>query len=546
MRKKIILRLSILTVFLTLLWSCHNEDFAKGETEPQRNNANFFKHTTSSTNAKTGVDYVEILEAYNREKDFLTAMPDQKGMPIWDKMQVLDISDKTILYVPLSADETELSSLLIVKLDENNSVFHVQDFTNDYLKAYVYNANYPKENRKLLMDTFLQMDFFTFGHQEFTNLPKDLYEGSTEYNRLNIMDAKKGTEQNKMFIYTTVCTTYHYCVHGQSASICDYANCNCGGLIHCFLVTSCSTTATWIDDDPFPSGGGGGGGGGSGGGGGTPGPQPPKDPCSLNTVFYRLAPGCGTGTGTTDVPELDDPCAKAKPSIDKANEILHKPTIQQQMDVVLKGKADLPNEWAMAVGYNYATGEYPVEGPAEGGPSESTPPAGNLGDKYIADGHTHAKKRGSPSAGDLFGILELSQANYLNFRQRYVYGILNGEVEIYALVVTDKDLAGDFLANFSKDKNYDTTTHWFKKDTDLWRDANKITTLYRQNNISNTSSENHNEWALSMAYILDKHNTGISLAKVDANGDLKRVNVTIEPTTTNGFPDEKIVASKCP
>ncbi len=318
MRKKIIFRLSVLIVFLTVLWSCHNEDFAKGETEPQRNNANFFKHTKKGgINAKSGVDYISILEAYNREKDFLSTMPDQQGMPIWDKMQVLDISDKTVLYVPLSSDKTELSSLLIVKVDENNSVFHVQNFTNDYLKAYVYNADYPKENRKLLMDTFLQMDFFTFGHQEFTNLPKDLYEGSTEYNRLNIMDAKKGTEQNKMFIYTTVCTTFHYCVHGQSASTCDYANCNCGGFIHCFLVTSCSTTATWIDDDPFPSFPGGGG----GGGGGTPGPAgiPPKDPCSLNTVFYRLAPGCGGSNGNTEVSLLDDPCDKTRNLLQNAD-----------------------------------------------------------------------------------------------------------------------------------------------------------------------------------------------------------------------------------
>ena len=301
-------------VFLTLLWSCHNEDFAKGETESQRNNANFFKHVTSNT-AKSGVDYVSILEAYNREKDFLTTMPDQKGMPIWDKMQVLDIGEKTVLYVPLSEDKTDLSSLMVVKLDEENSVFHLQNFTNDYLEAYVYNTDYPKEQRKLLMDTFLQMDFFTFGHQEFTNLPKDLYKGSTEYSRLNIFDEKKETVQNKGFIYTTICIQSHYCVHGQSVSTCDYSHCTCGGSLTCSLTTSCTTTSTWVDDpigSGFPSGG-----VFSGGGSGTP-VDHPKDPCTQAKVFYRVTPQCVGNNGNVETPNLDTPCAKIKSVVNNA------------------------------------------------------------------------------------------------------------------------------------------------------------------------------------------------------------------------------------
>ncbi|WP_294264247.1 hypothetical protein [uncultured Chryseobacterium sp.] len=87
MKRKIILRLSYLIVFLTVFWSCHNEDFANGNVEPQRNNANFFLHSTKGGAAARGsVDYVAILQAYNDEKDFLSTMPDQQGMPVWDKM----------------------------------------------------------------------------------------------------------------------------------------------------------------------------------------------------------------------------------------------------------------------------------------------------------------------------------------------------------------------------------------------------------------------------------------------------------------------------
>ncbi|GEN75623.1 hypothetical protein [Chryseobacterium hagamense] len=336
MKRKIILRLSYLIVFLTVFWSCNNEDFANGNVEPQRNNANFFLHSTKGGAAARGsVDYVAILQAYNDEKDFLSTMPDQQGMPVWDKMQVLDNGEKTVLYVPLSADQTGLSSLLIVNIDEENAVSRLQNFTNDYLEAYVYNADNPTAKRKLLMDTFLQMDFFTFGHQEFTNLPKDLYKGSTEYNRLNIPAIKIEAEHSKGFIYNTVCTTFHYCVHGQGTSNCDYGNCTCGGFISCFVVTSCTTTATWIDD-PFPSFPGSHGGG---GGGGIP-IDHPKDPCTQAKVFYRVLPGCnggGIGDGGSDEELLppQSPCetltkAKQNPKVNNALEDLKPKTLLEK------------------------------------------------------------------------------------------------------------------------------------------------------------------------------------------------------------------------
>lgn len=243
---------------------------------------------------------------------------------------------------------------------------------------------------------------------------------------------------------------------------------------------------------------------------------------------------------------LATPCEKTKPAIDKANAILKNPTVNAQMDAILKGKADAPNEWAVAVGLDIATGNYMVEGPNEGTPTTSNFPSANLGDKYIASGHSHAKKRGSPSVLDLYSTLQLSQVNYLNYRQSYVYGINNGSVEVYALVVTDKDLAGTFLSSFPKSENYDDATHWFKRGTKLYEDVSKIMILYKNNNITNNSGESHNDYALALAYILEKHNTGISLAKADTNGNLKKVNASIEPTITNGFPDEKIAVSKCP
>lgn len=285
--------------------------------------------------------------------------------------------------------------------------------------------------------------------------------------------------------------------------------------------------------------------------------------CSMalpaDTGLGENGEGGGSGPGglgsnppdeTTTAPNLpnlaNNPCRKTNASINAANNILKNPDVQSQMDAVLKGKADLPNEWGVAVGYDFATSQYITNGPVEGTPTNTPIPSGALGGKYIADGHSHAKGRGSPSAADLYGIMELSQISYMNFRQRYVYGIKNGIPEVYALVVADKDLAAAFLTSFTKSANYDDTTKWFKRGTTLYDEANNIKSLYEQGNIANTTGENHDYYALALAYILDQHNAGISLAKVDANGDLKKVNVSVEPTITNGFPDEKIAVSKCP
>lgn len=341
-----LLRLCLLTVFLALLWSCRNEDFAGNETKPQRNNADFFRHASSSATAKSGVDYISILEAYNRETDFLSTMPDQQGMPIWDKMQVLDVADETVLYVPLSADETALSSLLVVKVDEADTVSHLQNFTNDYLKTYAYNLDYPADKRRFLMDTFLQMDFLCFGQQQFTNLPTDLYKGFTEYNRVNILEITKESTNNGKFIYGSLCATIHACANGCTLLACDYSNCQHGG--KCHVWKSCTNTVDWIDDPStaFPSSpscgpGCGGGGGGTPGSGG----NPPKDPCAptgINKAFYRMLTGCQGNSNDEDDGIFQDPCEKIKKS---TNDSKYKSNITN-----LEGKTGLNHEEGYRLG----------------------------------------------------------------------------------------------------------------------------------------------------------------------------------------------------
>ena len=326
MKRKIILRLSFLIAFLTLLWSCRNEDFVQAEKNPQRNNRDFFKHSKKGgAFAKTTLDYVDILEAYNREKNFLSAMPDQEGMPIWDKMQVVDTDNATGLMIPLSHDNETMSSVLFATLDQENSVTGVIDYDNKLLEDIVYNENVDHELRERLFYTFMYIDNKTFGTEQFTGIPKDLFSGKkydTNYGRIWLKDLAAGHQaqgSTSKMLFIESCGSYWSCKNHESWKNCDH----CAA---CYS-TSCNTIMIYIPDEGFPGTTGSPGGGGGGGGGGTPGPQPPKDPCSLNTVFYRLAPGCGGGN--TDIPDLDDPCEKTK-------NLLNNPEVQTKLDSLKK------------------------------------------------------------------------------------------------------------------------------------------------------------------------------------------------------------------
>lgn len=153
------LLVSLFSIFLFVL-SCQREDLGNKESKKTRTAEDFFKRSSqTNTFAKSGADYVTILEAYNQETNFISEIEDQEGLPIWEKMQTTEETETITLFIPLSVDDGALSSLLLVRLDENNTVLSFRNFTNEYLKNYVYNENYLKENRQFLMDTFLRMDY---------------------------------------------------------------------------------------------------------------------------------------------------------------------------------------------------------------------------------------------------------------------------------------------------------------------------------------------------------------------------------------------------
>lgn len=549
MRKKIILRLSVLIVFLTVLWSCHNEDFAKGEAEPQRNNANFFKHTQKGViNAKSGVDYISILEAYNREKDFLTTMPDQEGMPIWDKMRIVKTENSTSLVVPLSEDNATMSSVFFALIDnKENTVKAINNITNDELRRVVFDPTIDVQKRESLFYTFMATDNYTFGNEVFTNIPQDLFADDKlgeQNNRIVFHAPRFGdalatetTTQNGrvQVVYEVICVVIRHCTHHGGGS--------CDGCSQC-KTESCShsTTLVFTYPDPetgvviygYPEGG---------GGGGTPLPIPDPDPCGLSRAFYRLAPNCN---GSTPVILPQNPCTKAKPSIDKINNVLQSPIGQQKIKQILENKASDNVEWGVAIGQNSATGEYEVTNTVSGTASSVPPPFNQLQNSTaIGSAHSHAGTPANPSAGDMFSLLERMVGSNNNITFNLVYGISNGNNETYALIITDPAAAAQFLTDYPRSENYDTVTHGLKSGTELDDQYTKMKIIYNNPNTRiNNTGESYNPSAIAMAHVFKYFNSGISLAKVDSNGNFKKINTSLEKTTGNINEIAKV--TKCP
>lgn len=245
----------------------------------------------------------------------------------------------------------------------------------------------------------------------------------------------------------------------------------------------------------------------------------------------------------------DTPCEKYKSSISTANTLLKNNQVQSNIDAVLKDKSKEPLEYAKKIGRN-TDGTYSFSKLVVGTKdmtiiTDVALPSG----KYVADGHSHAGGFGDPSAGDFYGMLE-QLVNNPNFETRLVYGDYFGTPEVYALVLNDRALALDFLAKYPKAENYNTQSHSFLRNSILGSEFFKVSHKYDEGTYINGSDEYYVSPAIGMAYILEKYNVGISIAKADADGNLKKINATLEeivvPLTNGTVKKEGVKVSKCP
>jgi hypothetical protein len=307
------------------------------------------------------------------------------------------------------------------------------------------------------------------------------------------------------------------------------------------------TYYNWTEEcfsfDDGISNGGGGGSSYSGGHGGTGGAN------SINTSPVN---NCITGNCIEANPT--DPCLNANTAVANTNALFNTPQVQQGMNTVLSTKLNNPAtnnvEWAVAIGQT--TAGFTVT-PVAGGVSNETAsvPVSQVVGTYVADGHNHPNGYpADPSAGDLYGMLNSMQVN-TNLKYRFVYANNideNGNpfIDVYVLIVTDPNAAQAFLDSFPKSENYDNETRSFKRYSELGTDYFNVRKSYGNGFFSDLSDEVYNGDVIGMAYILDKYNSGMCVAKKDANGNFKKINATLGKTTNfYGEEVDKVIITKC-
>ncbi len=539
MKRKIIFRLSLVAVFL-VSYSCRNDMLPEKEIFE---NSSQFQLTSRRMSLAESKHKLQLLPEISEAQTLLRSVKSNVAGKIIDYGNGTSIDTNDVIYI------------------ENGPNYHTYTFNIIRENAP---ANAPLENLVLspLSDGTYREILVSY---YITDQEKEiLRSGGTvdTKNKVTYQSLETGSFQSGItsktqdchleinFYYTECSENMHH--HGE-----QYPECTANQPSELvYVITEVCTDTSGGSDNPWnpnfpdlPGGGGGGEEGGSStpcnGNGVLTGPQTPA-----SGIGYDSGDGC-TGVPTSpNIPNLSNPCEKTKPFITTANAILHNPAVQQKMDAILKGKVSAPNEWAVAIGQK-PDGTYEVTSAVEQNATNGSIPSSQLASLYIADGHSHAGNSGNPSGGDLYYLIKGLKTNYPDVKYRYVYGNDGfGNPEVYAFIVNDKNLAFNFLTQFPESENYDTQTHAIKETSELGEEFYKATKHFSEGRSENSASgENYDSRAIGMAYILDKYNAGISISKVDASGNLKKINVTVEQIVvpySGGATKEGVKVSKCP
>lgn len=232
---------------------------------------------------------------------------------------------------------------------------------------------------------------------------------------------------------------------------------------------------------------------------------------------YDLPPnwdieGGGSGGGNPNpknTPPNNDPCAKAKNGVTKANEFYKKGDVKNAQTKIIEA-AKNGKENMIAFGSKTLNGTVESTGVQEGNID-----SGVITNPYaypIADIHNHPNNK-PPSTGDVYSMMKY-HLQYNTFSTRYV---LSSDGTLYALVVTDAQAIREFLSKYPPyQAQSGLSLNFPDKLFDEWVD------------IKNDFSESG-----ALAYILNKYNAGVSLTKMDRGGAFRNINIK-EISTSDG------------
>ncbi|WP_028121247.1 hypothetical protein [Epilithonimonas tenax] len=126
-----------------------------------------------------------------------------------------------------------------------------------------------------------------------------------------------------------------------------------------------------------------------------------------------------------------------------------------------------------------------------------------------------------PSPADIYNAIG-NAVKYNTFTGCYIFST-NGNV--YAIAVNDRQTTIAFLASYPASANVTANGQDFTRASEVGQKYNDIKNYFTTGKCPTYSSTSQNDGMESAtAFILDKYNSGMSLAKLDANGVFKTLN----------------------
>ena len=239
--------------------------------------------------------------------------------------------------------------------------------------------------------------------------------------------------------------------------------------------------------------------------------------------YIACRQSCNPGGGVVVSPPKPDPCQVATIPTNVMNLIMKNFNVNPKLNS-LQNLAQTQNfEYGVTISEN-SNGAYIATDPytdnLPGQVSIIPPVSGN----YISNAHSHPDGGASPpSIGDLYSDSRNAE-NYPTFKGSFIY---SSDGSVYALVITDRDKALEFLTKYPETTNLTDNRQLFNEESLLGKDYNKIYGNMMKGTYPDYSGKTQNDaLETALVYVLEKYNAGISIAKKDTSGNLKPIKPT--------------------
>ncbi|PIF45568.1 hypothetical protein CLU96_2577 [Chryseobacterium sp. 52] len=516
MRKKILFRYSLIVFILALFNSCRTEDELNSQKRETGNiqygiSKQVFLESKFSTilnsgkinNAKgstSGLSAEELSERLDLEKAHISLYEGEE-----------------ILHAPVRVFGTYKRSLLSISRNQSSQVYLLTyPDPSDYKLFYITNLK-----NELLKEVRIGDD------------GKEIVLGSL--NKSSV--AAKGGDACTETIYVSCSSGQHSYASGNAGQCEFWHNLSAGTPPTLFTVnTSCGET---------PSPGGGGGGdpitnpGGPRGGGTSPvgGGGPPKHNFTPSDCVQGIdCSNCNLPGDTNndcvlsydEVQALYNPCVKASQANAKAKIILEQTKIKNK---TTEATATLSTD-TVEKGFNFgtdATGAY-TAGNVKTGINNSNIQLPPTDPDFTVTGSVHTHNSigfDSFSPADLYAFHTANNVN-ANFSTIFVFGSTGA---VYNLSITDLPKFQEFLANYPIAIYLNTTNGDWKNGSSIRVDIENVIQKFVDQ--GKTWDE---AYALANAFVLNKYNMGVAIAKRQSNGTFKTLFVEEKK---NSFDPEK-------